>query len=146
MLCCKRHRFPLGPKAHSPNSPRPLPPAVTGSAGAELNRWGRKNSLVKDEVWVMGWGQPQSPVWNTQNMGDFSWGYYGTELKKTLPLPGLNRWIWALGLKVGLWWLFSPLPASLGSGEGGWSLWTGAHFYSPPPRQSTVSPKLSLNA
>lgn len=40
--CCKRHRFPLGPKAHSPNSPRPLPPAVTGSAGAELKSMGKK--------------------------------------------------------------------------------------------------------
>lgn len=36
--CCKRLGFPLGPKAHSPNRrlSRPLPPALPGSAGAEL--------------------------------------------------------------------------------------------------------------
>lgn len=36
--CCKRHRFPLGPKAHSANSrfSRLLPPALTGSRGAAL--------------------------------------------------------------------------------------------------------------
>lgn len=72
--CCKRHGFPLGPKAHSPtrrlSPPSPTVPDWVSGCRAEL--MGQKELTVERRGLSHGLGQQESPVSNTQHMADFS--------------------------------------------------------------------------
>lgn len=91
--CCKRHGFPLGPKAHS-SSRRLSPPSSTGSAGAERRTdWEEITHWKKDGRLVVGWGQEQFPVSNTQHMDNLRIGWHETGENRHFFLPALSRWI-----------------------------------------------------
>lgn len=104
--CCKRHGCPLGPKALSANSrlSRPLPPALTGSAGAALRTdGGGRTHWEKDGGLNHGLGTGTAPsqihsTWMT-SAGVRIWD---RRKKRHFFLPALSNWIWALGLKIGL--------------------------------------------